>query len=459
MEVKTYLTESEHLVRKHGTLISAVNKALKESASYSGELDTFKKNSLAIMLESVSQAFDCRAHLFEGTGTQVADIAKKNDYLNLIAAIMPTLTAEELVNVQPLKQKAGVVYYMKHVYDDNKGGISKGDVITQASRVGVENNKFNASTKFSSEEIVDESVVVSSHAFTLDWKPVQPGTFVCYNGATKITDDGEGALSDGGTIDYATGSVTVASTTTVKDNLVSYQTDLYNAPMSVPRVRTVIDEVTVTARPRKLGTAFSMDAAFDLQMTQNIDLQSIIQGAATDEIRSEIDGEILIDLANSGTSMTISWNQPTPFGISKRDHYASFYNCLVEGANKIYNKTRKVTGNFVIAGENASNVIQTLDNFKAAASLNEVGPHIAGNLNGQFIVVKNPYYGSNDFVIGYKGTTPFEGGYVYCPYMAITPTQFIMDDSFQGRQGYATSYAKKLLFSDFYVNGTITQES
>ena len=231
---------------------------------------------------------------------------------------------------------------------------------------------------------------------------------------------------------------------------------MYAAPIRVPRIKTIVTDITVTARPRKLATAFSLDAAYDLQMTQNVDLQSIIAGAATDEIRSEIDGEILNDLANSGTTMTVSFNQPVPFGISRADHYESFYQTIVEGANKIYAKTRRITGNYLIVGENAANILETHSKFKAAASLNEAGPHVAGTLNGKFLVVKNPYFGADDFVIGYNGDTPWDGGYVYAPYMAITSTQFIMGENFLGAQGYATSYAKKLLSSDFYVNGLIT---
>lgn len=448
MEVKTYLTENEHLLRKHNRVISAVNRALKENANYGRELDTYKKTSLAIMLETVSHAFDVRAKLME-SGTQVGDIAKKNDYLNLIAAVMPTLVAEDLVNVQPLKQKAGVVYYMKHVYDDNKGTIARGDAISTIDRVWPAAEKLEGAINYSSEDIVDEAIDLADGNAKLAWTPVVPGSVVIGDN----TDDGEGNIG-GGTIDYATGTIT--GLTDAVNKTVSYKMDLYTAPMRVPRIRTVITDLTVTARPRKLATAFSMDAAFDVQMTQNVDLQSIIQGAATDEIRSEIDGEILQDLATSGTDMTISWNMPTPFGISRFEHYESFYQTIVEGANKIYNKTRRITGNFVIAGENAANVIETHSKFKAAASLNEAGPHIAGTLNGKYLIVKNPYYGSDDFVIGHNGDTPFDGGYVYAPYMPITSTQFIMGENFQGTQGYATSYAKKLVSKDFYVNGQIT---
>lgn len=448
MQVREYLTENEHLLRKHSRMISAVNKALKENANYGRELDEFKKSNLAVMLENVSHAFDVRAKLVEAQGTQVGDIAKKNDYLNLISAVMPTLVAEDLVNVQPLKQKAGVVYYLKNVFDDNKGKIEKGDVISSFERVYVENDKLDSAFKYTSETVEAESLVVNDGTAKLAWTPVVPGS-------VKIggdTDDGAGNIGSA-KIDYETGVITGLSGSDLEAN---YEHDMYAAPIRVPRIKTIVTDITVTARPRKLATAFSLDAAYDLQMTQNVDLQSIIAGAATDEIRSEIDGEILNDLANSGTTMTVSFNQPVPFGISRADHYESFYQTIVEGANKIYAKTRRITGNYLIVGENAANILETHSKFKAAASLNEAGPHVAGTLNGKFLVVKNPYFGADDFVIGYNGDTPWDGGYVYAPYMAITSTQFIMGENFLGTQGYATSYAKKLLSSDFYVNGLIT---
>ena len=397
MEVKTYLTENEHLLRKHNRVISAVNRALKENANYGRELDTYKKTSLAIMLETVSHAFDVRAKLME-SGTQVGDIAKKNDYLNLIAAVMPTLVAEDLVNVQPLKQKAGVVYYMKHVYDDNKGTIARGDAISTIDRVWPAAEKLEGAINYSSEDIVDEAIDLADGNAKLAWTPVVPGSVVI----GETTDDGEGNIGSG-TIDYATGTIT--GLTDAVNKTVSYKMDLYTAPMRVPRIRTVITDLTVTARPRKLATAFSMDAAFDDQMTQNVDLQSIIQGAATDEIRSEIDGEILQDLATSGTDMTISWNMPTPFGISRFEHYESFYQTIVEGANKIYNKTRRITGNFVIAGENAAkpkNDVNITDETTVTNDVNLGGNDLVDDIANQYSTGDHQYIGVSSAGIGGK---------------------------------------------------------
>lgn len=455
---KMALKEGEALVKKHNRMISAVNKALKESAAFGGEMNSEKQTNLAIMLENVSRCFDANApKILTESGTQVVDIAKKNEYLNLVAAVMPTLVAEEVVSVQPLKQKAGVVYYMKHVYDSNRGQIAQGDNISNYVQVGPDADKIPNAFAYSSEDIEGEQVVVSDGTFTLSWLPVVPGSvsFVTSTGDT-VTDNGDGTLSDNGTIDYSTGLVTTTSTLAEGD-LVNYSQDLFTAPVNAPAIKTIIADVTITARPRKLKTGFSLDAAYDLSATQNIDLQTLLQATATDEIRAEIDGEILNDLGNSGTTMSVSFNEPVPFGINKHDHYESFYQTLIVGANKVYQKTRRITPNIVIVGEKAANIIETMDKFKAAASLNTAGPHIMGTLNNRFMIVKNPYYPANKFTIVYRGDVTLDTGYVYAPYMPITATQFILDSTFFGHQGYATSYGKKLVAPEFFCNGIITE--
>lgn len=461
MNQSAYLIEGEAMVKKHSRLISAVDRALKENASYGRGLDQYRKVTLAQLLENTNNAYDYYKKLNEAAGVQVTDIAGKNDYLNLVTAVMPTLVAEDVVSVQPLKQKAGVVYYLKSTYGDTKGKITKGDTISEINRVWPD--EVDGAIEYSSEDITDEEVVATSGAFSLAWTPIVPGSVKFTVGSTEYTDDGEGKIkagaTDKGTIDYTSGAVALTNTSEApKDNLVSYKVDLLTSPVeNVPTITTKVTDLTLTARPRKLKTVFGLDAAFDLMATQNIDLQSILQENTTNEIRSEIDAEILRDLGNNGSSINVSWNLPVPFGISKVEHYDGFYNTVVEGANKIYNKTRRVTGNILITGEKAANVIETHRLFKAAASLNEAGPHIMGTLGGRFLVVKNPYYASNKFTIAYKGDIPFDCNYVYAPYMPITATQFIMGADFSGSRGYATSYAKKLIASDFFCNGTITE--
>ena len=457
MNQSAYLIEGEAMVKKHSRLISAVDRALKENANYGRGLDQYRKITLAQLLENTNNAYEYYKKLNEAAGVQVTDIAGKNDYLNLVTAVMPTLVAEDIVSVQPLKQKAGVVYYLKTTYGDTKGKITKGDTISEINRVWPDDT--NAAIEYSSEDITDEAVAVTGSgagaSFTLSWTPIVPGSVKVTVSNAEVTDNGEGVIGTG-TIDYSTGVVTGV---TPDDNTgVSYKLDLLTSPVeNVPSITTKVTDLTLTARPRKLKTVFGLDAAFDLMATQNVDLQSILQENTTNEIRSEIDAEILRDLGNNGSAINISWNLPVPFGISKVEHYDGFYNTVVEGANKIYNKTRRVTGNILITGELAANVIETHRLFKAAASLNEAGPHIMGTLGNRFLVVKNPYYARDKFTLCYKGDIPFDCNYVYAPYMPITATQFIMGADFSGSRGYATSYAKKLIASDFFCNGTITE--
>lgn len=460
MNQNAYLVEGEQLVRKHSRLISAVDKALKENANYGKGLDQYRKVSLAQMLENTSNAFDLQKKMNEAAGVQTTDVAGKNDYLNMITAIMPSLVAEDIVSVQPLKQKAGVVFYLKTTYGDTKGGITAGDTISEIDRVWA--NDTVAAANYSAEDVEDEETVVTSGAFNLSWTPIIPKSVSFKVGSNTYTDNGAGKIVQGttekGTINYATGAVALTTTTEAPvDNLVSYKHDLTTSPVNnVPSIGVKVTDLTLTARPRKLQAIFGMDAAFDLMATQNVDMQSLLQETTTNEIRSEIDAEILNDLANSGTDMTISWNMPVPFGISKVQHYDSFYNTVIAASNKIFQKTRRVSGNILIVGENGANVVETHEKFKAAPSMNEAGPHIMGTLNNKFIVVKNPYYNSDAFTVLYKGDIPFDCAYVYAPYMPLMSTQFIMGADFKGSRGYATSYAKKLITNKFFVQGSIT---
>ena len=346
------LKEADALIKKHSDIISAVDNALKESASYEA-MDSNKKGNLAIMLENVSNQIEAKApKILTESGTQVVDIAKKMEYLNLTAAVMPTLVAEDIVSVQAQKQKAATAFYIKHEYGSNRGAIKAGDNISNFMQVGPDSDKIPAAFNYSSEVIDDEEVVqdVSTGNFTLAWKPVVPGTLNFLVSGATYKDNGEGQVmnesnSPVGTIDYTTGIVEFTSKVTIDNATVNYNQDLTIAPVDVPEVKTTVQEVVMVARPRKLRGGFSLDAAFDLSATQNIDLQSLLQNLKVDEIRSEIDGEIMNDLLNSGTGMQVTFNIAVPFGITKVDHYDSLMQTLIQGANKVRTKTRRVTPN------------------------------------------------------------------------------------------------------------------
>lgn len=456
------LKEADALIKKHSKMITAVDNALKESAAF-GAMTKNQKGNLAIVLENVSNQVDAKApKILTESGTQVVDIAKKMEYLNLTSAIMPTLVAEDVVSVQAQKQKAATAFYVKNEYASNRGAIKAGDNISNFMQVGPDASKIPAAFNYSAETIDGEEVVqdTSTGNFTLAWKPVVPGSVNFLVGGVEYADNGEGKIvsagADKGTIDYTTGIVEFTTKVTIDNSTVNYSQDLSVAPVDVPEVKITIAEVVMVAKPRKLRGGFSLDAAFDLSATQNIDLQSLLQNLKVDEIRSEIDGEILNDLLNSGTGMSVTFNIAVPFGITKVDHYDSFLQTLIAAGNKVRTKTRRVTPNILIVGETGSNVIESMTKFKPASTLGSAGPHILGTLANRYLCVYSPYYPADKGVLAYRGDVILDTGYIYGPYMPIIATQYIMGANFYGDQGIATSYSKKLVSADFYCNVVFT---
>ena len=435
------LKEADALIQKHSSMISAVDNALKESASFEA-MDYNKKGNLAIMLENVSNQVEAKApKILTESGTQVVDIAKKMEYLNLTAAVMPTLVAEDIVSVQAQKQKAATAFYIKYEYGSNRGAIKAGDNISNFMQVGPDSDKIPAAFNYSSELIEDEEVVqdTTSGNFNLAWYPVVPGSLSFLVSTKEYKDNGEGKIVDDtgankGTIDYTTGVVEFTAKVTIDNAQVTYSQDMTVAPVNVPEVKTEVKEVVMVARPRKLRGGFSMDAAFDLSATQNIDLASLLQNLKVDEIRSEIDGEIMNDLLNVNTGMQVTFNMAVPFGITKVDHYDSLMQTLIAGANKVRTKTRRVTPNILIVGEDGANILESMTKFKPAASLGSAGPHILGTLANRFLCVYSPYYPANKAILGYRGDVIIDTGYIYAPYMPIISTQYIMGPDFYGDQ-------------------------
>lgn len=185
------------------------------------------------------------------------------------------------------------------------------------------------------------------------------------------------------------------------------------------------------------------------------DVETLLATQAVGEISHEIDNELTLDLYNFANAHTpITWSKTLTSGISLVDHYDSFNSKLIEGANRIFKATRRVKANFLICGIEVASIIEVMRNFDASG-ITAVGPHFLGTL-GNIKVFVNPSYGDRDFVLGYKGSTMFDAGAVYSPYMPVSSTDLIMDSGFRGQRGWATLYGKKLINSDMYIKGKIT---
>lgn len=445
--------EANQLVEKWSDNISAVNEAFGQDLSLDRQM------VLATTLENTQSALNRANQMFEST--QPSDVGPfKKFALELVTAVVPNLIATDLVSVQPMSNRIGEVRYLKYLYGSNKGSVKAGTEFSSAFGLG------ETSPMYSSEEIDQEVLGASgetNYEGNLAYYPIRPGTIKVTVGGVEVTDNGNGALSGSGvtgTVDYASGQFTLdfGETPASDDPVASYQYQLDHAPVAVPQVDLKIETLPIIAKSRKLRALYAFDAAFDMQRDYGVDINTALVSQIAAEIKHEIDGEILNDLVSQAgaTTSPLTFDTAVPTGVSMKDHYEAFHNKIIEASNAIFAATKRASATFLVVGTGAANVVESLSNFTPSGTLNPIGPHLSGHLNGTIPVYKNPYYDADTFLVGYKGQGLFDAGYVYSPYQPVMTTSLVMMDDFVGRRGFATSYGKKMVNSRLYAQGKLT---
>lgn len=439
------------VMKKWGRQMNAINEA------FEGQVDDYKLLSTAILLENTEQYLN---HVAKMRGlneaTQPSDVSFFKRYaINLLSAVVPNLIAEDIVSVQPMLSRVGEIRYLRVLYGSDKAPAKKGNVMFSNYTGG----DFSQHT-YTSDQIEGETLAVdgSTKTFTLDWAPVIPGTINGTVGSDVLTDDGNGNIKLGssaaGTINYATGAITF-TTAPSDDTEVSYQYDNMEVPVQAPEMILKLVTAPIQAKSRKLKTLYSFDAAYDLTSDYGMSMNNELVTYSASQIKHEIDMEIINDLYTKATSPSVTWNQVAPTGVSLVDHYNSFPIALTKAGNAMYFNTKMARPNFYVLGETAANVVESLARFKSAGAVDPKGPYLAGYL-GDIPVYKSPSIPTNGFLCGYKGNSLFDSGYIYAPYMPVMTTQLLMDETFTGRQGFASSYGKRMTNTDFYAACQIT---
>jgi len=147
-----------------------------------------------------------------------------------------------------------------------------------------------------------------------------------------------------------------------------------------------------------------------------------------------------------------------------REWYETLTETIIDVANTIHRKTLRGSANFVVTSPDVCTLFENSLLYKANLKMSadgqvgspfSLGAEAVGSLTNRFTVYKDPYFPQNKVLVGYKGGSYLETGYVYAPYvpLIVTPTIFGPDD-FTPRKGVMTRYGKKMVRSDFY--GTVT---
>lgn len=255
-----------------------------------------------------------------------------------------------------------------------------------------------------------------------------------------------------------------------------YESDMALAPTPpIPELDFTIKSVSVTANPRKLKAKWTPELAQDLAAYQNLDAEVELTQVLSEAIALEIDREILGDLLYNATGANFFWSRiPGNFVVKTsgvkytaaftgtvREWYETLIETVIDVANNIHRKTLRGAANFMVTSPDVSTIFEASVLYKPILSMDpketmfSVGTEKVGTLNNRFTVYKDPYFPRNKILVGYKGGSFLETGYVYAPYvpLIVTPTIYSPED-FTPRKGVMTRYAKKLVRSDFY--GTVT---
>ncbi len=240
----------------------------------------------------------------------------------------------------------------------------------------------------------------------------------------------------------------------------------------IPEIDIRVQSVAVTAETRKLKAKWTPELAQDLNAYQNIDAEVELTQILSEQIALDIDREILQQLLQAGTGATMYWSRkPGDFvnkltGVSAsggsftgtvREWYETLVETCIDVANTIHRKTLRGAANFMVVSPDVATIFEASLLYKPSLSLEptetqfSLGIEKVGSLNNRFTVYKDPYFPRNMILVGYKGSTFLETGFVYAPYvpLIVTPTIFAPDD-FTPRKGVMTRYAKKMVRSDFY---------
>ena len=254
---------------------------------------------------------------------------------------------------------------------------------------------------------------------------------------------------------------------------------------SIPEIDIKIESIAVTAVSRKLKAKWSPELAQDLNAYHSLDAEVELTQILSEQIALELDREILNDLLTQANGANLFWSRAPGKFVHKelgttqekasslaggpsftgtvREWYETLVETIIDASNTIHRKTLRGSANFIVVGPDVATILESSVLYKPVYSLDGEGQASAmtlgadkvGNLSNRFTVYKDPYFPRNKILLGYKGGSYLETGYVYAPYvpLIVTPTIFAPED-FTPRKGVMTRYGKKMVRSDFY--GTVT---
>lgn len=375
--------------------------------------DPYKKAVTTVVLENQEKAIrEEKAALNEAAPANSVTGGGVDNYdpvlISLVRRALPNLMAYDVAGVQPMTGPTGLIFAMKSHY---------------SSQTGTEALFNEADSDFSGNG-------GSNHA-----------------GSNPF----DGA--------YTTG--TAVSTTTGED---------FGGATTLQEMAFSIEKTTVTAKTRALKAEYSVELAQDLKAIHGLDAESELSNILSQEILAEINREVIRTIYKVCKPGAASTATPGTFDLDvdsngrwSVERFKGLLFNIERDANVIAQDTRRGKGNFIICSSDVASALSmagVLDYTPALSTnlnVDDTGNTFAGVLNGRYRVYVDPYSAntgaaSQFYVAGYKGTSAYDAGIFYCPYVPLQMVRAIDPNTFQPKIGFKTRYG--MIANPYVVDGS-----
>jgi len=356
--------------------------------------------------------------------------------ISLVRRAMPNLIAYDICGVQPMSGPTGLIFAMRSKYSSMSSSS-----ITD----GVANNEafFNeADTDFSGRQSGMAGFVAHAGSDPFNGS---------YTTGISMTESQAEAL---GPVDGVT-------------------------PYQFAEMALSIDKVTVTAGSRALKAEYTMELAQDLKAIHGLDAETELANILSTEILAEINREIIRTLyyiAKPGAQKSTNTAGTFDLDLDANGRWLEekFKGLLFQverDANQIARETRRGKGNFIVCSSDVASALAMTGVLSYAPALqtnlnvDDTGNTFAGVLKNNTKVFIDPYFNNTGdlttelLMVGYKGASPYDAGFFYCPYIPLQMVRAVGENSFQPKIGFKTRYG--LVANPYYTNnvGAITATS
>jgi len=411
----------------HRRMVTAVllenqEKALREEREFLYETPTVNTNS------------GSNAGFSAGASSPVAGFDPV--LISLIRRSMPNLVAYDLAGVQPMNGPTGLIFAMRSRYTNQTG-----------------------SEAFYNEVDSAYSGQGATFAETDGWTDGSVGL-----GTTAQQGTNPGLLNPIGSATATTYNVGQGMRTDEAENL--------GGGPAFNEMAFSIEKVTVTAKSRALKAEYSLELAQDLKAIHGLNAEAELANILSTEILAEINREVIrtiYNVAETGASINTATAGTFDLDVDSNGRWSveKFKGLIFQierDANQIAQRTRRGKGNMVLCSADVASaltmagVLDYTPALNANLNVDDTGNTFAGVLAGKFRVYIDPYAANNSanqyYVVGYKGSSPYDAGLFYCPYVPLQMVRAVGENTFQPKIGFKTRYG--IVANPFAKGATLT---